>query len=211
MRIAGLPAKKSPRLITLDEVRPKKSATKPKPKLHIPPVVTAKNRPIPEPVFTVPVTADPNAPTDLMSYIKSKKQQSQDSGSNAIVPGPSADEIANANLMRNLQQPGTSGIFQIRRLSSDSAQFSFNGWKNGYGYGRSRLEIFDVEADKDGNISLAVVRKMIEIIRRDYKGNFNWDSQRLGRVIVLSARLEDNAGLESFLMQEFFNDSGRYP
>ena len=35
-------------------------------------------------------------------------------------------------------------------------------------------------------------------------GNFNWDSHRLGRVVILSARIDDNAGLETFLMREFF-------
>jgi hypothetical protein len=46
---------------------------------------------------------------------------------------------------------------------------------------------------------------MIEMIRREYTGDFNWESQRLGRVIVLSARLNDNAGLEAFLKDEFFS------
>jgi hypothetical protein len=43
------------------------------------------------------------------------------------------------------------------------------------------------------------------LIRTHYQGNFNWDSRRLGRVIVLSARPEDNAELEAFLMREFFS------
>ena len=66
-------------------------------------------------------------------------------------------------------------------------------------------------AEQDNNVELAIVKKMIEIIRREYQGNFRWESQRLDRVIVLSARLEDNTGLESFLMKEFFSSQNYYP
>ena len=45
---------------------------------------------------------------------------------------------------------------------------------------------------------------MIELIRTHYKGDFNWQSYRLGKVIVLSARVEDNAALEDFMAREFF-------
>ena len=51
---------------------------------------------------------------------------------------------------------------------------------------------------------------MIEIIRRHYNGDFNWESQRLDRVITLSARTADTEGLEEFLVKEFFsNQTGR--
>jgi hypothetical protein len=42
------------------------------------------------------------------------------------------------------------------------------------------------------------------LIREHYQGDFNWDSQRLGRTIIKSARIEDNTELEEFLMMEFF-------
>jgi hypothetical protein len=48
---------------------------------------------------------------------------------------------------------------------------------------------------------------MITLIREHYDGNFNWESQRLGRSVVQSARPEDNAGLEAFLMMEFFGSN----
>jgi hypothetical protein len=57
-------------------------------------------------------------------------------------------------------------------------------------------------------ISNVLVRKMIELIRSHYQGDFNWESHRLGRVIVLSARIEDNAELEAFLIREFFGLRG---
>jgi hypothetical protein len=52
---------------------------------------------------------------------------------------------------------------------------------------------------------MAVVRRIIEVIRDYEQEDFSWSSQRLGRVITLSARQADNAGLEEFMMQEFFS------
>jgi len=48
------------------------------------------------------------------------------------------------------------------------------------------------------------VRRMIELIRTHYKGDFKWESHRLDRVVTLSARPEDSEGLEDFLLREFF-------
>ena len=45
---------------------------------------------------------------------------------------------------------------------------------------------------------------MIAIIRESESGEFIWISHRLGRDVTLSAAPEDNAGLEDFLMREFF-------
>jgi hypothetical protein len=47
---------------------------------------------------------------------------------------------------------------------------------------------------------------MIELIRQYHKGDFNWESYRLDRVVVLSARSEDSKGLEDFLIREFFGE-----
>jgi hypothetical protein len=45
---------------------------------------------------------------------------------------------------------------------------------------------------------------MIAIIREYEQEDFTWRSVRLGREVTLSARAVDNAGLEDFLMREFF-------
>ena len=55
-----------------------------------------------------------------------------------------------------------------------------------------------------------MIRKMIWLIRQHYQGDFNWDSQRLARVVVQSARPEDNAGLEDFMMMEFFGGNYKH-
>ena len=120
--------------------------------------------------------------------------------------GPSADDVAMSNINRNLrslsQRDGTSGVFQILSKGHRAAQFSFNGWTGDRS--NSRRDIIDVDAGLNGNIELAIIRRMIELIRTHYTGDFNWDSHRLGRVVVLSARVEDSAGLEEFMTREFF-------
>ena len=45
---------------------------------------------------------------------------------------------------------------------------------------------------------------MIELIRKEKTGDFEWDSHRLGKVITMSARVKDTAELQAFLMKEMF-------
>jgi hypothetical protein len=52
---------------------------------------------------------------------------------------------------------------------------------------------------------------MILLIREYYSGDFKWESHRLQRVVTLSARPEDQAGLEEFMMKEFFDTPGVRP
>ena len=82
--------------------------------------------------------------------------------------------------------------------------FQFRGWKR---EDRNNWrETIEVDAGNGGDVELAIVRRMIELIRGHYQGNFNWESHRLGRVVILSARPDDQPGLEAFLMREFFKD-----
>jgi len=64
--------------------------------------------------------------------------------------------------------------------------------------------VIEVDAGLHGNVELAMIRRMIVLIRTHYTGDFYWESHRLQRVVTLSARPEDNEGLEDFMMREFF-------
>ncbi len=123
--------------------------------------------------------------------------------------GPSADEIAAERIKQNLKQPGASGVFQITRKGVRTAAFVFRGWTTDAA--NARREFIEVDAGVNGDIERAVVRRMIELIRRYYSGDFNWESRRLGRTKVLSAAPEHNAELEEFLIQEFFRVGANYP
>jgi len=119
---------------------------------------------------------------------------------------PQGDEVARANIERSLAQArgrsGAGGVFQITRRGARDAAFLFRGWDNDSRAGLR--ELVQVDAGPGGNVEDAIVRKMIEIIRKYQPGDFSWNSHRLGRVVTLSARREDNAGLEDFLKKEFF-------
>jgi len=167
--------------------------------------------PVPDPTAIHAESPPPSPPvavpdaTDMASYVaamKARRQAAEQVGRNPEDgPQPSADDIRMANIRRNLQT-GTSGVFQIVNIGLHSAQFTFKGWTTNQA--NARRELIEVEAGPNQDIEREIVKKMIALIRRYYQGDFNWDSQRQGRTIVLSARIEDNAGLEDFLMREFF-------
>jgi hypothetical protein len=132
--------------------------------------------------------------------------------------GPAASRPADGNaaataaLNRNLQSlagdGGAGGVFQILRIGARTASFAFNGWRGGNS-SRVRREVYEVDAGPDGDVELAMIRKMIALIREDYPGDFRWESRRQGRVITLSAAPENTAELEDFLMREFFDAPAR--
>ena len=186
---------------------PAKRRTTRKPKTSppaSPPVLAAKSRTAPSIPSPAPETAPVStaAPTDMSSYINAvRAKRAAESGMPPAEPQPSADDIRMANIKRNLQSQG-GGVFQILRMGNNTASFLFRGWGNTY---TSPLhETIYVQADGNTDIRHAVIRKMISIIRQRQTGDFTWESMRLGRVVTLSARPEDNAGLEDFLMSEFF-------
>ncbi len=164
----------------------------------------------PSPAASAPVTAAKDQPVDMMAYVNAKRQQrlamendaaKQNAEAVAKEQGPSAEQVREQRIKDNLKV-GTNGIFEITSLSARHAGFSFRGWTSDYS--NARREAFEVEAGVGQDIRLLVVRKMIVLIRQHYQGDFNWESQRLGRVVIQSARPEDNAGLEDFMMMEFF-------
>lgn len=183
------------------QTKPKAAEPPSKAKTPIPAQEVAKTQAREEPA---------EAPMDLSEYINRAKARRRAEGlfddSEAMPPSsakqPSADEIRMANIRRNLQNPGTSGIFQILRIGPRTAEFSFRAWTTGQS--NPRLQTIQVTAGPDGSVERAIIRRMIELIRVYYKEDFNWESHRLHRVVVLSAREKDTAGLEDFLMREFF-------
>jgi hypothetical protein len=102
----------------------------------------------------------------------------------------------------NYKHQGTNGIFQILSIGVQTGKFSFRGWTDDPH--DSIKKTYRVDAGVGGDVKLALIRRMIQLIREHYSGDFNWESQRLNKVVRLSARPEDNASLEAFLMREFF-------
>lgn len=177
------------------------------------PDAVAKAVPIPEP--QPPTPAPQRAPPmDMAALIEARRAQRRAWEANALAnaqrrdEGPQVGEGSAAQAIeRNLGSlalgsDGTSGVFQILRKGERTAEFAFNGWRPDSS--RRWREVIEVDAGVGGDVELAIIRRMIGLIREHYKGDFNWQSYRLGKTIVLSARVEDNAALEDFLSREFF-------
>jgi hypothetical protein len=161
-------------------------------------------------------TARPPASEDLAAFIEARRRARGPAvAAPPSQPSPPAEteqerhnRIAAANLGLNrppsfgTEQKRGGGIFQIQRMGHDSAEFAFFGW-NKY-INRNAQQTIEVRRGDNPSIEIAVVRRMIAIIREHERGDFVWESKRLGRDVWLSARMADNAGLEDFVMREFF-------
>lgn len=208
---------------------PEPSAPQRPPAATVPrPMMTAPSRsaradvapqPDPEPeTRREPVVESPN---DFSSMLEARREQRR-AQEDAIAHANSAfrkaedaqsDKGAQA-ARRNLaglgsQQGGTGGVFQIIEKGHRTARYAFNGWQPSRAGGWR--ETIEVDAGPQGDVDKAIIKSMIALIRKHYQGDFNWDSHRLGRVVTLSARVQDNDGLEEFLIKEFpeLNDKPR--
>jgi outer membrane biosynthesis protein TonB len=207
--------KPKPKVIT----QKKQVASTSKPSTFVVPKELAKvepqeTKPIEKPLDLTPPTpapakAIPEAPTDMMALVKARRAERLAKGDAAEInasaiassAGQTEEQALNERLKKNLKS-GTNGIFEITSLSSRHATFAFRGWTGDYS--NARLQFFEVEAKSGQDIRLQLIRRMIALIREHYQEDFTWDSHRLGRAVTLSARMQDNAGLEDFLMTEFF-------
>ena len=164
----------------------------------------ARPTPIPLQEAAPPRIAEP--PMDMMAAINARREQRRAAEAAAArgTRPPSEDELAVANIQRNLKSPGegVGGVFQILSKGTRTAEFAFNGWRPDSE--RRWREVIEVDAGLGGDVDRAIVRRMIELIRSHYQGDFKWESHYLGRTVILSARAQDNEGLEDFLIREFF-------
>ena len=103
-------------------------------------------------------------------------------------------------------QPRGGGVFTVRRIGIYDGEFLFYGWNRDIN--RQLSQVIEVKIGNQPNMQLAMVRRMIAIIRDHEKEDFAWQSPRQANVVRLSARLADTAGLEDFLLREFFDSAG---
>jgi len=202
---------------------PKAEVAPPLPDVPSPPVQRPVQRPVPHAVplpqvpkpveapEPLPVPAPAPPAVDMLALINARRERRRALEAAAarregMARETSPDEAAAASIARNLQsingREGVSGVFEILNKGTRTAEYAFNGWRPDSQ--RKWREVIEVDAGQGGDVERAIVRSMITLIRRDYSGDFNWESHRLGRVVVLSARAEDNSGLEDFLVKEFF-------
>jgi outer membrane biosynthesis protein TonB len=209
---------------------PVKEPPKAKPQVAKPPKVMTQPKSIDKPpVFSVPEVAEspkpapvlpkpqdnPTPPTDMLAYVKARQAARQSPESEAARQnaeavarenGPSEEALRDERIAKNLTG-GAGGTFSLTSLDNRRAAFSFNGWVNNLS--NTKRQYFEVEAASGQDVRLLMVKRIIGFIRESYQGDFPWESHRLGKVVTLSARPEDNSALEEFLMVEFFGANYR--
>jgi hypothetical protein len=187
---------------------------------HAPPAPESTPAPV-EPLPAPREQARAPSSGDLSSYIESRRRARAESppaparqGNATEAPSEDDTERSRRAIAANLglgQAPTFGGppkhgggIFQITRLTYSNAEFLFYGWNKDIR--RNTTQLIEVRKGEHSDIKHAVIRRMIGIVREHESGDFEWVSHRLGRVVTLSARASDNAGLEDFLMREFFGE-----
>jgi outer membrane biosynthesis protein TonB len=167
----------------------------------------------PEPAIAPPAPAPPVQ--DLAAYIDARRRERGEppAAAAASTSGQETEEQRRERIVAaNTGMPQTptfgrdprnaGGIFEIREMGYDYAQFYFFGFDKDIG--RRASQLVDVRKGSNSDIRIAIVRKMIEIIRGSVNEDFEWISRRLGRQVTLSARPSDNAALEEFIMRDVF-------
>ncbi len=150
--------------------------------------------------------AAPSVGGDLSSSIAARRREraeqtaavnAEGGGHDRIVGGTPAPQSPIDNERRE-----RGGVFAITRMAYDDAEFLFFGWEDDPD--PKPTQAIQVRLGVNHDMRIAVVRRMIALIQEREQGDFQWQSLRLGRIVVLSARPDDSFRLEDFLLREFF-------
>jgi len=202
---------------------PPKRPAKPKP--TAPPMIAmpkpdaevALPKPTPPAEQPAPAVAPKPIEGDLASYVEARRRARGESAASPSSAGKTEsgesdlerrNRIVAANLGLNAtptfgyDPKSAGGIFQIEHMSYEYADFYFFGLNREIG--RNTKQLIEVKRGGESDIRVAMIRKMIDIIRDNVSGDFVWLSRR--GPVTMSARLNDNAELEAFIMQDVFPD-----
>ena len=158
---------------------------------------------------------------DFAAFVEQRRRQreAEEQPATPQQPPETEQERHNREVARSLglnrsTNPGGDrsrggGIFQIISISPERASVAFYGWNKTIE--RKVLQTIEVSRGDAPSIEVAVVRRMIELIRAQTMGDLTWESLRLGKDVELSARPKDTQKLEAFLMEEFFWDRRQRP
>ena len=168
---------------------------------------TEPPQPVKEPPKPVTPPVDPNM--DMAAYIEARRKARGEAASES--QGESDSDRAMRNIRNNIAAANnaaqgdpndTGGIFSVTDQTFSSAKLKFRGWNTNFK--RRWLTQVTVERGGEPDIETAIIKKMIELIRKEKTGDFEWDSHRLGKVVTMSARPQDQDVLEAFLFKEMF-------
>jgi type IV secretory pathway VirB10-like protein len=166
----------------------------------------------------VQATMTPPPEADMSEMIAKRRAAREANNPQPAPPAPAetaderANRIAKANIGRaqggnnGADKDDTGGIFSVDK-SFHSAEVKFRGWNTNFK--RRWLQQIHVEQGAEQDIETAVAKEMVKIIRKEKQGDFEWESRRLGKVVTLSARKEDEKELIAFLLKEMFPEYTR--
>lgn len=188
----------------------KKSATPPPKIERLPDTITLPNEKPVKIVEEAPKKLDPPEEVDMADYIAKRRAARGAPSEEPAVESEAARGTRNAlaniaaanGRSRGDDRNETGGVFSVTNKSFSSAELKFRGWNPNFK--RRWLQQVAVELGGEKDIETAIVKKMIELIRKEKTGDFDWDSHRLQRVVKMSARVQDTAELEAFLFKEMF-------
>lgn len=168
-----------------------------------------EEKPAPTPTKE-PTKEAPPPEEDMMAHVRAQRAKR---GQMDDTPAPEESDAAKGtrNALANIaaingrggQDPNDSGgVFSVTNKTFNSADLKFRGWNQNFK--RRWLTAITVERGSEPDIETAIVKKMIELIRKEKTGDFEWDSHRLNKVVTLSARPQDTQELTNFLYKEMF-------
>ena len=208
------PGKPEPKPAPQQQQSPKKTPKTPPVQVkRLPDTITLPNeKPVkvvdaePKPVVTPPPEVDMQAYIEARRKARGAKAPSEqpvEESENARATRIAMANIAAANgRSHGDDRNETGGVFSISNKTFHSAELKFRGWNPNFK--RRWLQQLTVEQGAEIDVETAIVKKMVELIRKEKTGDFEWDSHRLQRVVTMSARPQDSAALEAFLFKEMF-------
>ncbi|WP_235922939.1 hypothetical protein [Rugamonas aquatica] len=217
--IAPLPEKKNPNKPQPKKTEVAKASKPPPPKQVATRDTPAAIRPKLE-TYVPPVQATMTPPPeqDMSEMIAKRRAAREANNPQPAPPAPAESDaerslrIAKANIAGAQGRSGgadkddTGGIFSVDK-SYHSADVKFRGWNTNFK--RNWTQQLHVEQGAEPDIETAVVKEMIKVIRKEKTGDFPWESRRLGKVVIMSARKEDEKDLIAFLLKEMFPEYTR--
>jgi hypothetical protein len=179
---------------------------------RLPNTITLPNEKPVEVVQAEPKPITPPPEVDMQAYVEARRKargakdpsdQPAEESENARATRIAMANIAAANgRTHGDDRNETGGVFSLSNKTFHSAELKFRGWNQNFK--RRWLQQLTVEQGTEIDVETAIVKKMIELIRKEKTGDFEWDSHRLQRVVTMSARPQDTAALQAFLFKEMF-------
>ena len=208
------PPKAAPKVVPKTRPQPVKKSAPPRVDMaRLPNTITVPAEPPTPPL----APAEPEPPKvvkvdpaeDMASMIEARRRARGQSEQPAEESDAErGNRIARANIAaangRKSGQGGADGAFSVADQTFNSAQVKLNTKFLGSTRPSLKQERADLGGERD--IETAVVKKLIEMLRRENFIDFNFTSQRLGRSFPMSTRAEHRAELEAVLLKELYPD-----